>query len=229
MKGSLESPELALSAYDVREIFPGFGDTVAANIEGQCYTITEKAENWPNLIPGTIQKTFSFGDKTLVQDLGADICFLIDPAKSQPEILIAPSDTPLPAALSSYGPARWQIDKVAFQKMWGRPLGLHGDAFFALIQYQTTPAHHELVWLDRTHATAVHIPLQFNMDSSTQTLFKNLKGWPPESASNLDPDLDHFGVRMVTTDAGICLWTPSSGVWFIPYADIEAYLKSAEK
>jgi hypothetical protein len=90
--------------------------------------------------------------------------------------------------------------------------------------------NYELVWLDTTHGyTISHIPLRFDIDPSIQARVKSLKGFPRESNAVSQPELDPFPVQMATTDAGICLYHPSAGIWFIPYPDIDTYLNSVQK
>jgi len=217
------------TGYQVMSLFLGLHDAIGTNIDFQCYTVSETAGNWPDLIPGfTIPRAVPVGDKTLLENGKERICLLIDPAKDKPEVLFAPTG-PLPPALAAYGPARWPLDYSKVSRGIGRSKGLHRDAFFSLARYQTTPAHYELLWVDASHVDSpVKIPLQFSLDPTMQAQLKLLKGAPANFDEIVNPASLNSLLQMVSTDAGICLYG-GSVLWFIPYEDIEAYLKSAQK
>jgi hypothetical protein len=216
--------------YQVRNIFPGCGGSVGVSIDFQCYTLDEKPVTWPEVIPGyAAQQTLSLGDdRTALLDYKNKIGVLIDPAKPAPENLWTQPGQALPPALAAYGKPRWTIDAATFNDVFASQgnAGMHGDAFYVLVRHQTVPPHYELFWLDHHGETATRIPLQFKVEPAVQDRFLTLTGLPKESGVVQKPELDPFPVQLVPTNVGICLYHPSAGVWFIPYSDIEAYLKS---
>ncbi len=218
------------AGYQVLSLFPGINGTIGTNIDFACYTVSETPGNWSDLIPDfTIKRAVRMGDKTLLENYSEHICLLLDPTKDKPEILFAPPNSSLPPALAAYGPPHWQVDPETIVKAIPGSMGMHGDAFFSLTRFQTTPAHYELNWLDSAHATEpVHIPLQFSLDSDTKAQLKLLTGSPANFDDIVNPAPLNNLLQMVSTSTGISLYS-GSGLWFIPYEDIDAYLKSAQK
>ncbi len=214
-------------SYVVASLFPAFRDEVGAQIDFQSYLIREGTGAWsPLKQDSTMSLAFRVGDKTLLVDYKHTALFLLDPAKSDLETLILGS-APNKPQVPPEGAARWHVDWPTFRGLFANQnnVGLHGDAFFKLLFYQTAPAHYELTWFDPSREAALSIPLHFEMAPSTQTALKALPVQNTKIVVN--PEEDGFPLQMVTTDAGICLWHPSSGVWFIPFAEIEAYVKSS--
>jgi hypothetical protein len=214
------------NGYQVLSLFSGLHNTIGTNIDFKCFTVSENPGNWPEIIPGfDAQRAYLMHDKTLLEDYQNRICVLIDPSKQQPEILLQAPESTTPPALTSLGAPRWHLDSTTILKIFDSPKAHRGDSFFALVRHQTVPMHYELLWFVAGDAEPVPIPLQFKMDSVAQLLMKNMKGQPVNTVSAIDPALEPFPLDMVASDAGICLFTPVSGLWFIPYADIDGYIQ----
>ena len=215
------------TGYQVLSLFPGLNNTVGTNIDFKCFTVSEKPGNWPEIVSGfDAQRAAPMGETTLLEDYRNHLALLIDPAKPQPEILLAPLQVPLPPALAAYGAAQWQMDPTTISKIFDRPKGWQHNAFFALMQDGPKPAQYKLLWFDSAHnGNPVTIPLQFKMDESMEAYLKKAGAPLSKSGDAAQGTLDTGLDQLVSTDAGICLMG-TAGVWFIPFDDIDAYLKS---
>ena len=216
--------------YQVLNIFPSLNQTLGTSIDFGCYTASEKPGPWPEVISGIDGgRAVPCGSRAVITDYRDKLLFLVDPAQSQPSLLLSQPGASLPADVASFGPARWQVDATTIIHTFRGQMGVHGDALVSFIRHQTVPNHFELLWYDPHQKAPISIPLKFEMDPAFQSKVRTLPGMLNNYStrdSAIHPELDIFPLQAVYTDSGICLWHPSNGVWFIPYTEIELYLKN---
>lgn len=127
--------------------------------------------------------------------------------------------------LTSKGGVRFStsIDRM---KKGGETMGYgyRGDDIFMLNQKDILT----LLWFKAGNPEPIPIPLRLKIDDETQALLKSV--YPPAIFNEIKiPDFSRPEFfKMVVTDQGICLFAHFGGFWFLPFSDIDAYLKSVE-
>jgi len=225
--------------YSVQNIFTGPGNKPCAEIGfGETYFISDAPGNWPRLIDsGQLEFTQTDGARTILYGprSGRDktqgmVVFLVDPARSQPELLLG-------APVPSFGthivgtpnpppPAPWP-DPPAFLNSppWDNQAGygFRGNDLFCYVSDMAT-LKNELVWWRAGRANPVHIPLVFKMSDADAAALKAAgAGDPLRNLRYQEPVAAGFQVK--TGGTGIFFLVRSQGFYFLPYSDIDAYFK----
>jgi regulator of extracellular matrix RemA (YlzA/DUF370 family) len=202
-------------------IFMGPGGKLCMFFDGLPYYVQEEPGNWPRMdleVARYFQNVTSLGRSTLLSIGGGEVV-LIDPDKPAPIFLMAPDQPTQWHPQPGSGKPVMSLPPWAAQAFWrfpaikGRSLG--PVTFYAGHLYSLDPpnlerTYYELfVWGPERPYPSI-IPLRFVASGlEEKTLF--VAGAGPG------------GVNAVKD--GLCL-NNNSGFWFLPYADIEAYMKS---
>jgi nucleoredoxin len=226
--------------YTIRGIFTGPGNKPCASIGfGETYLINDTPGEWPRLIDsGATDFILSDGTRTIVygtRDNGnkslGDVVFMIDPSKDQPELLLgAPAQSLGTEMQGKYGPmpAAWPSPPV-----WPTPAagainsseyGIRNNDLFACVSDKAT-LKSEIVWFQRGRPEPVHIPLSFELNDDDAGVYKKIEdAEPAEKRQFLENPL--AGGKMFWGPSGIFFAVSRLGFFFLPYTDIDAYLKA---
>jgi len=225
--------------FNVPNIFTGPGNKPCAEIGfGETYFISDAPGNWPQLIDsGQLVftqtdgvRTILYGPRSNMDKTQGMVVFLVDPAQSQPELLLG-------APVSSFGthmvgthnappPAPWPkppafLDSPPWNGQGG--YGFRGNDLFCYVS-DTATLKNELVWWRAGQANPVHIPLTFKMsDADAAALKAASAGDPLRNLRYQEPIAAGFQVK--TGGIGIFFIVHSQGFYFLPYSDIDAYFK----
>ncbi len=220
--------------YEISQVFLGPGDRPCVTAGTGTFYVREDAGEWPRVFDGLFfDRATRAGDQTLVHNSNHEIT-LLDPRQSAPVHVMAaaepfhrhgPATEPSPWAEQAWwdGPGKVQLDRL----VW------HDGRLFALIVPKEKGGAYEL-WCYRKDQGRQprRVELRFQMDA---TLANALPVRPGRIANGWTMDeLEHPGTSFVplalsATDEGLCLRFISTGFWFLPYSDIDAYLGSGQR
>ncbi len=211
-----------------RNIFEGPGHKVCADIDGKIYFIREDPGNWAELPLPTTKKwdyfrTVTSGGRTLIYSLAGSPVYYIDPAKNAPAIWVDDS-----------GASQWQAPedyRSLVNKNTDTPCGITADGFYLVGKIGDLEPHYELRWYAPGGSRGgVTIPLQFQLDDSTAAILRSavrdLAKLDPHSSDLTQPERRAFPLTTISTGRGVVLLNIIGGFWFIPYSDIDAYVKA---
>ena len=214
-----------------RNIFEGPGHKVCADINGKIYFIREEPGNWDELPLPTTKKwdyfrTVTSEGRTLIHSLDGSPVYYIDPAKNAPATWVDDS-----------GPSPWQAPsdyKVLVNRNTDTPCGITPDGFYVVGKIGDLEPHYELRWYAPGGPRAgVTIPLQFQLDGNTAAILRgnvrDLAKLDPHSSDLTQPEKRAFPLTTISTARGVVLLNIIGGFWFIPYSDIDAYIKAHPK
>jgi len=226
--------------YDIKGIFTGPGNKPCTSIGyGETYVINETPGNWLRLIDsGATSFVVSDGTRTIVygtrdyqnKSLG-DVVFMIDPSKDQPELLLgAPAQSlgteredkkgPMPAPWPS--PPAWPTPAAGAINSF--EYGFRNNDLFAYVPDKAN-LKSEIVWFQRGRPEPVHIPLSFELNDEAAGIYKKIEdAEPAEKKQYLENP--RAGGKMFWGPSGIFFAVSRLGFYFLPYTDIDAYLKA---
>jgi hypothetical protein len=207
------------------------------------YYIQETPGPWPEVFDGAFinQSVTSLG-KTLVLSQNGEAVFL-DPDQSAPEYWMAPTQPqfrkPSPPNTPPVKQTTPWLDKTIWDlppdgKMSYTKVAFNDGRLFILNKPAIKGGAYDLVCYSKSFGrTPRHIPLQFHLsDKDRAALVVSPQGMSP--TFNLD-QIDHpdtivypsSEVQFFAAKQGLCIQLFYFGFWFVPYSDIEAYLKSS--
>ena len=227
----------------IGHVFSGPGGRLCAVTGIGVFYVQEQAGDWPEVFDASHSVgTVTCEGKTLVYNHFGEVV-LLDPARPEPEYLMAPA-RPLyrktavgkQAAVMQVTPwlnqARWQAPENCALDPASRPLvGWHGDRLFILAPPVIHAKSYELlVYTKSGGQMPQRISLGFRLNDATRAqlapAFQDASSrpgaWTLESVEH--PDAAFARIGLLTTPAGLCLTSNQGGVWFVPYADIDKYL-----
>jgi len=234
------------SFYSISTLFSGPGGQPCAAIGfGEIYAIADKPGPWPRVIPsGELSFSQTAGSRTLLYGRhllppGApqsDIVFMVDSAKPNPELWLG---TPGPLLgtemVGKPEPLPPQPD-WAQHPLWQQPpedgpyqseYGFHGDDLFGFVIHAKTQGK-ELLWYRHGQTTPVRISLSFKMSDDAAQALKAMEEIDDDPIKKQRPP-NNSPMTLSVTPQGLCFLAPNKGFWFLPFSDIDAYLKSPLK
>jgi hypothetical protein len=228
-------------AYQITGLFAGPGNKPCITTPAGTLYIQDQPGNWPEVFAGSwMDDTLTVLGKTLIFNLAGEVS-LIDPRKPAPEAWMAAREPvyrkqSLPGSPAIKEPTPW-----AGQAIWDAPgkniyvakgcIGFHGDCLFFLHKPEVKGGFYELLCYRKGHGrTPCKIPLEFKLDDQERPVLslhtgKCPNGWTVDDIEH--PDTTLIGAELMTTGQGLGFRLMMSGFWFLPYSDIDAYLKSA--
>jgi hypothetical protein len=124
--------------------------------------------------------------------------------------------------------AIWDCPPGKQKQMNAFSVAFHDDRLFILTKPSPLENRFELLYYDKTRGRKpVHIPLKMELTGAEKDALSQHPGHMPNGWT-LDEieQPDSPQPRLLATNQGVCLQMMVAGFWFIPYADIEAYLKA---
>ncbi len=202
-------------------IFMGPGGKLCMFFDGLAYYVQEEPGNWPRMdleVARYFQNVAALGRSTLLTIGGGEVV-LIDPDKPTPIYLMAPDQATEWHSQPGSDKRVKSLPPWAAQAFWkfpvqnGRSLGpatFHAGHFYSINPANDVKTYYELFVWGPEHPYPSIIPLRFVASGlDEKRLF----------AAGAIPG----GMNAVKD--GLCL-NNNGGFWFLPYADIDAYLKA---
>ena len=222
-------------AYEIAGIFLGPGNKPCVTTRSGTFYIQETPGPWPRVFDGT------FGDDVLTGTSNALVLnqygeiTLMDPSSPAPIPLMAPLE-PIHRKGAALERAPW-----AGQALWDSPgkdtpiwssiVGYHDGNLYVLAKPKVKGGTFELLCYQKgAERTPRRIPLKFQLDASVVASIppggdRMPNGWSQNEIEH--PDTSLIPLTLITTNQGLCVKLFCVGFWFLPYGDIETYLKSA--
>jgi hypothetical protein len=229
------------SFYNVSDIFTGPGNQACTAIDtGGTYVIGSSPGNWPPMVDsGEMLYTQSDGTRTIIYGardyaniaLG-DVVFMIDPVKKQPELLLGEPAQMMGMKMEMVAvgspPAPWPTPPVWPASPTGDhsspEYGFRGDDIYARFSNVQT-LKDGLLWYRRGQPRPLYIPLEFKLNDDAAAVFKKIQDAEPVATQQyLQKPIEGGEMKMGNT--GIFFIEHRLGFYFLPYADIDAYLKT---
>jgi hypothetical protein len=196
---------------------------------------------WPRVFDGGwADQTLTVFDRTLVFNRNGEAT-LFDPKNAGPEYWMAPREPHVRQQASKGKPPVKEQTPWLAHTLWDAPdkevfvapgyVGFHGDDLFILIPPKDTNGKYEMLCYQKGMGRLPrHIPLQFHLDDAARADLSKTTG---DSIRDLNiSKIEHpntiqgGGSKLMTTNQGLCLQLPFLGFWFLPYGDIDQYLKA---
>lgn len=218
------------SGYQIHGLFLGPGNRLCVNADGGVYYVHDQ--------PGQWEPVFDFAQFVGVQTQGRQTLVI----SQNGEIVLLDADKPdIVPLMVPPEPEDWRKDpgspklvkqaadwasraQWTAQPQW-KPLfrelpytGYHDGHLFFLQSPDNQRKYFELLWFTPGTAQPQKIPLRFLAHSSEEEAMKT--NWPTFPGD--------WRLFMLTTDKGICFHNIHA-VWFLPFGDIEAFLKKHRK
>jgi hypothetical protein len=207
---------------DQLNVFAGPGGKPCVLAPGGVYVIRESPGPWQRLDFDIVAEgLMNLGRQSLIISAGGEV-ILADPDKPALVPLMAPNvatewrtipgaPKPVKALPPWAAQARWR-----YHSEWGDlcpPVGIsyHNDRLYLLFFPDAHRTFYKLLVYMPGRPDPVSIPLQFLYKGSDSMAQKILK-W-------------HAGLNLVAVNQGVCLQA-NWAFWFIPYEEIDAYIKS---
>jgi hypothetical protein len=228
------------AAYRVTSVFAGPGGRPTVTTSTGTFYIQDTPGNWPAVFDGRFNDyVVHDGERTLVFNPQGEAT-LIDPKVSTPIPWMA-SDEPIyrtaKGSPGNYGPVPtpWAAQAIfdcppgKRKQMDSSTVAFHDGHLFVFVQPDPLSNDFELLYYDPSHGRKpLHIPLQFQFTDSEKIALSLHPGHLPNGWS-LD-ELLHprtpFKPRLVASNQGLCFVYMLAGFWFVPYDEIDAYVKS---
>jgi hypothetical protein len=231
------------SAYTVKTIFTGSGNKPWASIGfGEIYGIEDKPGPWSRIIPSgellfsqtVSSRTILYGTRLVPRDANtSDIVFMIDSAKPNPELWLG---TPGPLwgteMVGKPEPPPPQPD-WSLHPLWQQPqedgpyrseYGFRGEDIYSFVIHIQTEEK-ELLWYRHGQKTPVRIPLSFKMSNEAANAVKAMEDADGDPLKGRRPP-DNTPLSMYCTSQGLCFLVYRKGFWFLPFTEIDAYIKA---
>ena len=224
------------------QLFLGPGNKPCVISENGAFYLQETPGMWPPILDiGTGGRITTACGKTLAVAPPGEIV-LLDPqaAAAQPLMMTAqPATQKQPVSGSPPATERpsWAtqapLDAPAELPLYYNNVAFHDGTLFALRPPKIKGGEYDLLcFRPGPGRTARHIPLVFHLDDQGHADFATMPAnapatWVPGQIEH--PDTTVFptdGIQFFATKDGLCLEPFNVGFWFLPYADIEAYLKA---
>ena len=201
---------------------PGHRPCVNTTMDGTFF-VEETPTPWP--------KVFESGNRSYsVTDLGKTLVFgqqgnvtLLDPAQAEPELLLAPAGDEQ---------AVWNLPKD--EKVWYDRVCQHDDCLFILDKPKVQGGPYDLLCYQRGKGKDPrHVPLEFRLDEESRARLSVKPEHAPVTwnFNQIEhPDTTVYPSNFVwfrATARGLYLQSANVGFWFLPYGEIDTYLKTA--
>ena len=231
--------------YTVWTVFPGCGGKPWASMSGfgEIYSVEDQPGPWPRVIPsGGLIFSETQGSRTLLYgspfsnrgETKSDTVFMIDSTKPNPELLLgAPGPLFGTGMVGKPEPLPPQPD-WSQHPLWVQPsstdphyysrYGFRGGDIFGFI---TQPKNREtdLFWYRHGQANPIQIPLSFKMSDEATVALKAMEDADDDPIKNMRPHYDAL-LEMVCGQQGLYFVAANKGFWFLPFSDIDAFLKT---
>lgn len=224
--------------YRIINIFSGPGCKSCVTMFEGTYYIQDQPGNWPEVFDSTWgMESITERGKTLVYSRAGE-AVLLDPARVEPEYLMAADQPRYRKTAKINQDSVKQMTPWAERTRWDpvSGIGLDGhaavnaDSLFLLLEPGNGRKSYEMLCYDKDHGrTPRHIPLQFVLDPGTRAaLVPIYKGKNGDSSSmdSIEQPRVQSNAHIIAAKDGICLTGGNAGVWFIPYSDMDTYLKT---
>ncbi|HEY8965982.1 MAG TPA: hypothetical protein VIM58_06040 [Candidatus Methylacidiphilales bacterium] len=224
-------------------VFAGPGGKPCVRIERGAYDILEKPGEWPETF--TLNNWYfseTIGGRTLFSGPGDPheqswAVAIVDPVKAIPEEWIGTPDPirPYGLAVNDPVPPSHVAPEWSKQPLWpGKyPAGsylLHGDDLFYFAHSRDGVDRFHLLWFRRGRLDPIRVPLEFSIDGQTK---ERLRPYEMNTVRPIIDKTDSFAafanLTCVATSRGLFFKCAGAIVWFLPYADLDAYLADAKK
>ena len=227
--------------YAIASIFAGPGGKPCLTTDRGTYYIQDQPGNWPEVFDSSSWTQTTTGQgKTMVYCWNGEVV-LLDPVRPEPEYLMSPTQPHHRRMAAIHQEFVKQMAPWAGQTQWDAvpdmnfenyPHYFGGDRYrlFLLLRPNDRVKSYELLWYDRDHGRKPRvIPLQFILGEKNRAILPTMYQKKEGEKSELDY-LEQPGqganLAVIAAKDGICLMSDNVGVWFIPYGDIDAYLKT---
>jgi len=232
------------SYYSINTIFTGSGNRPCASIGfGEIYAMAEKPGAWTRVMPsGELTSSQTIGSRTLLSGgqlvkgnaSRSGIVFMVDSTKPNPELWLgAPGPLMGTEMVGKPEPLPPQPD-WSQHPLWQQPqedgpylaeYGFRGDDLFNFGLHNKTQEK-ELLWYRHGQATPIRIPLSFKMNDEATNALKAMEEADDDPIKMQRPP-NNTPMSMFCTPQGLCFLALNKGFWFLPFSDIDAYLKTA--
>lgn len=228
--------------YHVSDIFTGPGGKPCATIDFESTFIGDGPEAWAPLVnTNVLGHTRTEGARVLLYGTGSyktrsDAAVMIDPARREPELWLGPLTALLRSNLPGAEKATADLPGWANASVWtqaegdrerSNDYGFRDKDLFGLIRREKGAHPVELIWYRRGEKVPVHIPLTFAMDDAATAA---LQAVLPQNVNTFemvkDPEKTPYVLSMTVIPQGICFKALMQGFWFLPFADVDHYLKT---
>jgi hypothetical protein len=229
-------------------IFAGPSHQPCAYVFNGTYFMHETPGTWSAVFDSAFgNQSSTIGDRTLIFSSSGE-AVMLDANKPAPEYWVANS---LPHVRQPAAPGRppekvltpwaaqanWTWPTPPKGPPWKHGVAFHDETLFLLDQ-AAPGAPLEFVCYRKGDTTPRLIPLQFHIDDATRVRLSYL----PETGRDIvrlsiaqiqHPEratTERMGLlpQLIATHQGLCLQYVDNGFWFIPFADIDAYLKTTK-
>ncbi len=222
-------------------IFTGPNHRPCVTLEGGTFYLSEEPGEWAQVFDDShFSDVLTIGDRSLV--VGNGELTMLEGAATEARHWVA-NTTPhvrqprRPGKKADLVPTPWS-DKARWKVSppdgkWNFPTTFHGDNLY-LLSYSRENDCCELLCYVPGEAEPRHVPLAFHLDDPTRTTLTSktvqVLSWAPEQFEHPEQSISDRNssifYQFVGTPQGICFLYPTTGFWFLPFADIEAYLQS---
>ncbi len=232
------------AALQVKGMFLGPNNRLCVTTSLGTYYLQETPGDWKEVFEGTTgDDLVSSGDKSIVFNSKMEVtCF--DPTKSQPQYWMASPDSFVRKMKGQKVPTPWSQQSL-FDPPPSHPFmglintGVHDQNLFVLEHNDLSKEKpFDLLWYDAAKGrTPQRIPLEFHLKAVDRDVLalQNEPGSNPLGVGGFSvDDIEHpdhlwYPCSLKSTPQGIYIELERAGFWFIPYSDIDAYLKSVKK
>jgi hypothetical protein len=231
------------ASYRIISVFVGSGNKPCVTTDSGTYLIQESSGTWPPLFDGRFNDSVvTENGQSLVFNAMGEAMF-IDPKSPSPIPWMAADEPiyrhpkgqpgvtgPVPTPWASQ--TIWDCPPDKKKQMDERTVAFHEGRLFILFKPSPIENRYELLCYDKTRGRKpVHIPLKMELTEAAKAVLSQHPGRMPNGWTLDEIEQPHppFEPQLIATSQGLCLDLRIAGFWFIPYADIEGYLKSLPK
>lgn len=223
--------------YRVVNIFAGPEGRPSVTVTGGTYYLREEPGNWSKVFDASPwMGSITDQGKTLIFSRRGEVV-LIDPSRREPEYLMTPRE-PVYRNAAQIGRAsvrEWPPWKM--QAIWDAPQTEYLDGplwadrnhLACLLPPHDQVSFPELLWYDRMLGRDPgRIPLRLELPRTARDILLSAAE-DQKTGKSLVESMEHPDrndiVQLSGGESGICLVNRNGGVWFVPFADINAFLK----
>jgi hypothetical protein len=208
------------------------------------FYVQSQPGDWTPVFDASLNPTsVTQGGQTMVVSWAGE-AVLLDPARSEPEYLMAPAgehcrNHPIDGQKTSGATTSWQQ-----QTYWDAPghgpgtvemnadrVAWQGERFYLLWQPSGKSQSYELLaYTKKGGRTPRRVPLEFRLDAAARAMLAPAKNgdkssdWGVESIEH--PGKSSYPLKPIADRQGLWLYSFGGGVWFIPYADLDEYIRA---
>jgi hypothetical protein len=228
---------------DIGGIFTGPKHRPCVTTQEGTFYIREEEGPWPPVFDDTFcSQVIREGNRSLIMSPNGEATML-DANETGPEYWMA-NPTPHYRQFSRTGLNRTRVPTPwAAQARWNIPLErgsnllsescFHGDHLY-IFNIPRVGTYCELLCYLPGQKTPRHIPLSFHLEDKDRRAMASTNirmfDWTPDCLEHPEYTAAHSasGVffHVLATSQGLCLLYGTNGFWFIPYGDMENYLKA---